>query len=160
MLALEDKAAAFAGMGGDGDSDVLVVPGWGTEEWAKLFSYASEVALRPGATLIRQHDADRTLYFLVSGALEAAISYGEQAMAPLRRLRPGSVVGELAFFDGKPRSAHVWATQESALMRLEFAAYSDFAAANTQRANELLFGLGRLVAWRLRFTTTQATRRL
>ena len=157
MLDVEDKAAAFAKVHSDTDSDALVIPGWGKDEWGVLFSYAADVHLPAGATLFQQKEADRTLYFVVSGVLEAAVSGGAQALAPLRLMYPGSVVGEVAFFDGRPRSAQVWAVEDSALLRLEYAAYAKFAAAHVKRANELLFGLGRLVALRLRHSTVRAT---
>lgn len=160
MLDLQEKAVPFARVrSADSHGDVLVIPEWGNVEWETLFSYTSELTLASGATLIKQQEPDRTLYFLVSGVLEIAVSYGEQALAPLRLIYPGSVVGEVAFFDGKPRSAHVWAVEDSQLLRLEFANYAQFAAGHLQRANELLFALGRLVAFRLRQATVRATGR-
>lgn len=160
MLDIEDKADAFAKARGAGSSsDTLVISRWGKGEWATLFSYTTVVKLPAGSTLIRQQEPDRTLYFVVSGKLEAAVAYSEMAFAPLRVIYPGSVVGEVAFFDAEPRSARVWAVEDSELLRLETAAYDRFAAAHLQLANELLFGLGRLVAMRLRQLTVRATAR-
>ena len=158
MLDLEDKANAFAKVRApDSSGDALVIPRWGKGEWTTLFSYTTEMKLPSGATLIRQAMPDQTLYFLVSGVLEAAVSYGEQALAPLRVIYPGSVVGEVAFFDGGPRSARVWAVEDSELLGLGPADYGRFAAAHLHLANELLLGLGRLVAFRLRHVTVRAT---
>jgi CRP/FNR family transcriptional regulator, cyclic AMP receptor protein len=151
MFDAEDKTATFVQPKlGAGGVDVLVVPGWDRRQWGTLFSFTTEVTLPAGATLIQQEEPDRTLYFVVAGLLEAAVSYGGQALAPLRRVYLGSVVGEVAFFDGEPRSARVWAVDDSRLLRLEFSAYTRFAASHLQRANELLFALGRLLALRLR----------
>ena len=166
MLDLEQKAETFANVRPGTNADVLVIPGWGKPEWRRLFSYATAQALAAGETLIQQQEASRTLYFLVAGVLQAAVSphagvspsYGEPPTAPLRVLYPGSVVGEVAFFDGWPRSARVWAVDDSELVRLEVSAYNRFAAEHVQQANELLFALGRLVALRLRQSTAQATR--
>jgi CRP/FNR family transcriptional regulator, cyclic AMP receptor protein len=160
MVALEDRAEAFAKARDAGSAnDALVIARWGTNEWATLFSYATVVKLPAGSTLIRQQGPDRALYFLISGRLEAAVSYGEQTLAPLRIVQPGSVVGEVAFFDAAPRSARVWAVEDSELLRLGTDDYDRFAAANLALANELLFGLGRLVALRLRHLTVRATSR-
>lgn len=166
MLDLEDQAETFANIRAGTNADVLVIPGWGKPEWRTLFSYGTEQALSSGETLIQQQDTGRTLYFLVAGVLQAEVSphagvspsYGEPPTAPLRVLYPGSVVGEVAFFDGWPRSARVWAVEDSQLMRLEVSAYHRFAAEHVQQANELLFALGRLVALRLRQSTARATR--
>ena len=158
MLDLEDKANVFTKVrGADASGDTLVIPRWGKSEWTTLFSYTTEIKLPSSAMLIREQGPDRTLYFVVSGVLEAAVSYGEQALAPLRVVYPGSVVGEVAFFDGEPRSARVWAVEDSELLGLGTEDYSRFAAAHVQLANELLLGLGRLVAFRLRQATVRAT---
>src|SRR5262245_59821081 len=154
VLDVEDQANIFARLrGADTRGDALVIPGWGTSEWRTLFSYTTSVNLSAGSTLIRQEEAARAIYFLVAGVLEVAVTYGELALAPLRVVHPGSVVGEVAFFDAEPRSARVWAVEDSELLQLGTADYGRFAAAHLQRANDLLFGLGRLVAFRLRGAT-------
>ena len=160
MVSLEDKARDFAeSRAAASSSDALLIAHWGTGEWAKLFSYGTVVMLRAGATLIQQQEPHRALYFVISGRLEAAASYGEQTLAPLRVVYPGSVVGEIAFFDAAPRSARVWAIDDCELLQLNFDGYGRFAAENLKLANELLFGLGRLVALRLRHLTVRAASR-
>lgn len=157
MVDIEDKARVFAKSGEAGSAqDNLVIAQWGRSEWETLFSFATTVKLRAGSTLIRQQEPHRALYFLTSGRLEAAASYGEQTLAPLRVVYPGSVVGEVAFFDAAPRSARVWAVEDSELLQLDIDDYARFAAENLKLANDLLFGLGRLVALRLRHLTVRA----
>lgn len=160
MMSLEDKARAFAERGEAGTAnDALVIVQWGAGEWATLFSYGTMLTLSSGSTLIQQQEPYRTLYFLISGRLEAAASYGEQTLAPLRVVYPGSVVGEVAFLDGAPRSARVWAVEDCELLQLNFEDYARFAAENMKLANDLLFGLGGLVAMRLRHLTVRTTSR-
>jgi len=160
MVSLEDKAREFTRpRDAASANDALFIAHWGSGEWEKLFSYGTVVSLRAGATLIQQQEPQRALYFLISGRLEAAASYGEQTLAPLRVIYPGSVVGEVAFFDAAPRSARVWAIDDSELLQLNFDGYGRFAAENLKLANELLFGLGRLVALRLRHLTIRAASR-
>lgn len=160
MVGLEDKARVFAKTGEAGSAkDALFIARWGTREWATLFSYGTVVKLPAGSTLIQQQEPHRALYFLISGRLEAAASYGEQTLAPLRVVDPGSVVGEVAFFDAAPRSARVWAVEDCEMLQLNIDEYSRFAADNLALANELLFGLGRLVAVRLRQLTVRAASR-
>src|SRR5688572_24924178 len=75
MPDLEEKAETFANVGaGSPNADVLVIPGWAKPEWRTLFSYATEQALAAGETLIEQQEAGRTLYFVVAGVLQAAVS--------------------------------------------------------------------------------------
>jgi len=160
MVGLEEKAREFTKPRETAStSDALFIAQWGTDEWAKLFSFGKVVALRAGATLIQQQEPHRALYFLISGRLEAAASYGEQTLAPLRVVYAGSVVGEVAFFDAAPRSARVWAIDDCELLELRIDDYNRFAAENLKLANELLFGLGRLVALRLRNLTIRTASR-
>jgi len=160
MVSFEDKAREFTKpRDAASANDALSIAHWGTGEWAKLFSYGTVVNLPAGATLIQQQEPKRTLFFLISGRLEAAASYGEQTLAPLRVVYPGSVVGEVAFFDAAPRSARVWAVDDCELLQFNIDDYARFAAENLKLANELLFGLGRLVALRLRHLTIRAASR-
>lgn len=160
MLDLDAIAATFANAHeGSNDGSTLAIPGWGESEWAALFRYTTASTLPAGATLIQLNDHDRTLYFLASGMLEIVVPYDNLALAPLRRLGSGAVVGEIAFFDGGPRSARVWAVDDSNLLRLTHADYVRFAATDQQRANELLFALAGVLAARLRDATRRGYRR-
>ena len=129
----------------------LYLPDWTLADWQALLGAARPVALAAGAALMREGESDRALYFVVSGALEVNVSTGPgAALGHLVRQRAGSVLGEVAFFDGKGRSATVWAIDATQLLRLDHDGFRAFAAARPDRANELLFGLGRVLAQRLR----------
>jgi CRP-like cAMP-binding protein len=83
-------------------------------------------------------------------------SLNDSSLSTIAKIWPGSVVGEIAFFDEGPRSAKVWAIEDSALLRLDFGDFQRYAAAHPVRTNELLFALGRLLALRLRRVMTQS----
>jgi CRP-like cAMP-binding protein len=160
MAQIAEIISAFlAPRRGAAQGDVLVVPGWKEREWQLLFSHGEKVRLVSGSTLIQRGEDDRALYFLTRGALEIAVGFGAHSLGALTLVYPGSVVGELAFFDGKPRSARVWAVEESDLLRLEYAAYGRFAEKHAGLANDLLFALGCLLSTRLRYTTARAANR-
>jgi CRP-like cAMP-binding protein len=139
-------------------SELLVVPDWDDAAWRELFSFAQPVRVRAGDLLIRSGDTERALFFLVSGSLDIVRSIGDNSLGRVAAVLPGSVVGELGFFDGRPRSAKVWATAESIVLRLDHEAYRRYLAAQPARAAELMFALGRLMAIRLRRTILQASR--
>ena len=87
----------------------------------------------------------------VQRALEARSSTrGSETLGVLYREHPGSVFGEVAFFDGGPRSASVWAVKDSRLLRLDHGALQAFGMERSERASEFLFALGRVLAFRLR----------
>ena len=132
------------------ESELLVVPGWKEADWETFFSYAQRVHVPRGSVLIRKRASERALYFLVSGMLEVTAVLSSHGLGGIAKIHPGSVVGELAFLDGLPRSAKVWAVTDSELYRLDFADYERFAAAHPRRTCDLLFAIGRVVAVRLR----------
>jgi CRP-like cAMP-binding protein len=71
-------------------------------------------------------------------------------MGSLFREGPGAVIGEIAFFDGRKRSATVWAIEPTQLLALERADIETFSAQHAARGLELLFALGRVLAFRVR----------
>jgi CRP-like cAMP-binding protein len=138
-------------------SDEALAPhGWSAEDWRDLFRFTDFRRLRPADVLIRRGHPDHTLYFVLDGDLEVVIQSGDGiSMGPLTRVKTGSVLGEQSFFDGKPRSASVWAVVESDVAAMTRSQYEAFAAAKPDLARELLFALGRILAIRLRRTTAR-----
>lgn len=150
-LALDAAADFYRRCAEARDDDGLFLPDWGLEDWRALFLHATTQILDNGEALLRRGESDRALYFVVGGALEvsAAAARGG-ALGGLFRETPGSVIGEISFFDGRGRSATVWAIQRTQLLRLDFHGFLAFADERPARARELLFALGRVIAWRLR----------
>jgi CRP-like cAMP-binding protein len=70
----------------------------------------------------------------------------------LAAIEPGTVIGEVAFFDGRPRSAGVRAVTECELFRLSFEAFEVLAAREPALGRAVLLDLGRILAARLRQT--------
>jgi CRP-like cAMP-binding protein len=152
-----DSVAAFLrpATRGDKSGELLVIPGWRQADWEALFSYAQRVHVGRGHVLIRKQASERALFFLASGLLEVTAVLGSHSLGAIAKIHPGSVVGELAFLDGMPRSAKVWAVTDSDLYRLDFADYERFATAHPRQTCDLLFAIGRVVALRLRHSRTR-----
>lgn len=131
--------------------DSLVVPGWGATEWEALFACTQPIELETGAVLIQPRGDDRVLYFVASGRLDVAvIDSSGGGFSSLGSIKAGSVVGELAFFDGMPRSAKVWAVAASRLLKLSLSDFDHYAHQNPTQAAAFLFAMGRLLAHRVR----------
>ena len=141
--------------GSTAGADALSVPQWQAEDWTALFTHADLVKVPRGSVLIEKDSAERALYFVATGMLEVTTILGGLSLAAIAKVRPGSVVGELAFLDGRPRSAKVWAVADSELYRLQFTAFEAFADAHPRKACDLLLALGRVVSIRLRNTQAQ-----
>jgi CRP/FNR family transcriptional regulator, cyclic AMP receptor protein len=101
--------------------------------------------MRPGDWLIREGELDRALYVLSDGRLEAILPgrAGRVIDAP-------ASVGELAFLDGRPRTAGLRALTHGEAQRLSYDAFEALSAREPRLARDLLLDLGRIVAARLR----------
>jgi len=134
----------------------LVVPGWTAAQWEFLLGHAEPLRLGAGDVLIAPREAERALYLVASGRLEvAATNAHDGSLSPLVAVEPGSVVGELAFFDGGPRSARAWAVAPTTLFRLSLADFERYARSNPMDAQSLLFAMARLLAYRVRRLTAR-----
>lgn len=115
-----------------------------SRDWADLRRHATVEAVRSGATLLRQGEVDRSLFIVLAGALVAEVS-GHRAP-----IVPGEMVGEVAFFDGRPRSVSVIAQEDTEVLHLSFEGFAELSAANAPLARKLLLEIGALLAQRLR----------
>lgn len=148
-MAADDTAAFFQQhCAAEQDGDALHLPGWTVDDWRALLAHARAQTLGHGEVLIKDGDSGRGLYFVASGALE--VTAGGGTLGRIYREGPGSVFGEISFFDGKPRSASVWATQPTLLLRLDPDTLRAFSREHPQLGQDLLFALGRVLAFRMR----------
>lgn len=67
--------------------------------------------------LCKEGDLDRELYKVFSGRLLVCTSNGTK-LTPIAYLEKGDYFGELSFFDGKVRSAHVICIEDSTLVKI------------------------------------------
>lgn len=147
-----------ASRNGGRSGEFLVIPEWDEVAWNELFSYMHPVQIKEGDVLIQKGKAERSLYFVTSGALEASSSISDSSFGPIVKILPGSLVGEVAFFDGNPRSTKVWAITDSDLMRLDYVDYQRYLETHPLQTVALLLSLGRLIALRLRRLSGQTSR--
>jgi CRP/FNR family transcriptional regulator, cyclic AMP receptor protein len=68
----------------------------------------------------------------------------------VKTIEAPAVVGELAFFDGAPRSATLEALTDVEGARLDTAAFERLTAAEPRLATAMVLDLGRVLAGRLR----------
>jgi len=85
-----------------------------TRQLMDLAALAHEETHPKGSTICREGDEGSCMYVLVDGEVE--VRTGETLLATMG---PQSFFGEMALFDGVPRSATVVATREARLLRLE-----------------------------------------
>jgi CRP-like cAMP-binding protein len=129
----------------------VLLPDAPEADWATLLEFTQARRFGAGQTVLQAGGGGRSLFLLLEGSLEVVAPqtrFGRQRR--LGRLEAGSVVGELSFFDGEPRSAGVRALTPAALAELTPAGFDDLSRRHPDLARRLLLDLGRILAGLLR----------
>lgn len=108
-----------------------------------LFALARTVPLKAGATLFSFGDPGNGFYSVLEGSLKVILTSHEGGEQLLAVLGPGSIVGELSLFDGRPRSATVVALKASRLAFVEKSAFQRFADDNPAVYRHMLAIVGK-----------------
>jgi CRP-like cAMP-binding protein len=75
------------------------------------------LTFNPLDVICHQGDPSYDLYYLREGRLLICTVQGTQVKV-IARIEPGEFIGELSFFDGKPRATHVVALEKSVVTKL------------------------------------------
>lgn len=102
-----------------------------------------EQRVAKGALVVTEGDAGDALYVVRSGEVKVALPGDEGREVILGILGVGDHFGELSLVDGRPRSAHVVATQPSTLIVLRRAEFRRQVEQNPQVAWGLMVELSR-----------------
>ena len=129
---------------------LAVFEGISADEWQGVIQKAQTLEFSAGDLLLQAGETDDAVYILISGQVEvfSANSFGFNKRIAV--IDEGSVYGELAFFDSKPRSASIRATRDGQVLRLSRKGFEEIAAWNPRLAQQFLFDLGRILAHRFR----------
>ncbi len=111
------------------------------DELAGIAYVAHEIAFAPGVQFITQGDPGDAVYIIVAGAVEIVVP-GLGTVA--RRVAP-TIIGEMALFTHKARSAHCRAVGDLTALRI---AQADFRILLTAKPG-LAYGIIRVLATRL-----------
>jgi CRP-like cAMP-binding protein len=106
-----------------------------------------------GATILRQGENGSDLYIIRDGQVAVKI-VKDGADRELVRLGQGSVFGEMALFDGYPRSATVVAVTDVTSFCITQADFNRFA----QERSSVLFQMCKVFSHRLRDTNSMLTK--
>ena len=106
---------------------------------------------RRGEVIFHQGDPGDSLHIVASGAVKIVLPSAEGEEAIIATLRPGDFFGELALFDGAPRSATAAALDSADTLVLPRAVFTELLADMPGLRDALLSGL----AHELRRLTSQ-----
>jgi len=125
------------------------------EQWARLLEHMEVKRVRPGDVLIKQGTVDRGMYIVRQGTLAVLVAARDgERVRRVGTIEAGSVVGEQALLDGKPRSATITVIDDAELLRLSFEAFRGLQFGAPELAGIFLFELARVVS--LRFRSAQS----
>ena len=84
-----------------------------------LMNKAERVQLQEGQYLIKQGDTDDGMYIVLDGELAVMVLYRKQKNpSMIHILKEGEIVGEMAFLEGRARSASVVANSKASVLKL------------------------------------------
>jgi CRP/FNR family transcriptional regulator, cyclic AMP receptor protein len=131
-------------------AELLFLPEATASDWATIFAYAQVRVVPAGLALVQAGEDDRALYLLIEGTLGVRMPREETAF---KTIDAPSVVGELAFFDGAPRSATLDAVTDVQVVRIDMDCFHQLADAEPELAETMLMDLARILALRLRMAS-------
>ena len=131
-------------------ADLLLMPEATAADWVKVFAHAEPLRVAAGLAVLQAGEVDRGLYLITDGTLGVQLPRGESAF---KTIEAPAVVGELAFFDGLPRSATLVAETDVEAVRLDPAGFDRLAEQEPELARALLLDLARILALRLRMAS-------
>jgi CRP/FNR family cyclic AMP-dependent transcriptional regulator len=136
---------------GDGHETPTFLAQASDEDWATILAHGEVRTIAAGETLVAIGDVDRSLYVVIDGTLEAVVAEGRRGRDQrISVMEAGTVVGEIGFLDGRPRSAAVRAVTDATLLRLTLDQFEALAGKQPAIGRSILFDIGRVLASRLR----------
>ena len=120
------------------------------ENWRVIAPYLARYEIRAGDLLIKQGDADRSMYFIAQGSMQVFVTGGPPGSNKVAILRAGAVVGEPGLFGDTPRTANVEAMTPCVVWALRGPRMEELAQRSPALALELLRAAGAVMAVRFR----------
>jgi hypothetical protein len=74
-------------------------------DWLLTEDVSTERSYEPGAVIVREGEEDDSVFLIGSGTAEAVLEDERGQTIQLSLMLPGETFGEMAFFEGMPRSA-------------------------------------------------------
>jgi len=132
-------------------------PRLSVDQWRLIAPYLTRHEIRAGDLLIKQGDADRTMYLLEQGSLQIFVTGGPPGSNRIAILRAGSVVGEPGLFGDSPRMANVEAMTPCVVWALRGPRLEELAQRQPALVLELLRTAGGVMAMRMRANLAKQT---
>ena len=117
--------------------DVAFFEGFPPSELERVAELAEQVEVEPGAVLIDQGRVGQECYVILEG--QASVLAGDE---PVASLSPGSMVGEMALIEHRPRNASVVAETPMLLVAFDTKAFKTLLQEMPQVHHKVMETLG------------------
>lgn len=121
-------------------------------ELKELLSLARSERFNSGDFLFREGDDSESIYIIFSGRVEISSRTDNLDKISFPTVINGTVLGEIAFFDGKPRTASVRAIDNIEAIVIDKECFTEIERFHPKLAIKLLKEIIRITAERLRWT--------
>lgn len=126
-------------------------------DWTMLLAYGERRAVTTDEAVIEIGETSRSLLIVLRGSFRVLAPSGRRGRwRVVDHIDAGSVIGELAFFDGAPRSRSVVAEEPGEVFVLEWEAFQRLAAVRPTLAIAILTDLGVILTGRFRLRASEA----
>ena len=132
--------------------EIDVFQGRKEETLAALESSMEKRSFKAGERIFRGGDTGDELFLIRSGSVRVVLALTGQRSLHLATFGRGDFFGEMTFLDGKPRSADALASTDVELYALSRARFDALTGEHKRLAMNLMEGLARVLAHRLRHT--------
>jgi SulP family sulfate permease len=127
----------------------------GQVDFDRIVSYMERSELEVGEFLFRQGEPADSIVLQASGCVAIAITDGHGRQIRLRRMIGHTIVGEMGFYRGVPRTAHVIAEGPTVVYRLTREAFDRMQAEDPTAAGAFHKLIIRLLSDRLEFANRE-----
>ena len=122
----------------------------------KLLSISKQCKFKTGDYLFKEREESNSMYIVFTGNLEIFSSSGFSQKVTFKDFHSnGTVLGEVAFFDGKPRTASVRAIDNINAMQITRDEFSKIEEEDPNLAIKFLKEISKITAERLRWADEQ-----
>ena len=122
-------------------------------DWEKLLSHTDARPFSAGDTVIHTGDMDRALFIVTSGVLSMFLPQKDGGGKEFKTIEAPTVLGELCFVAGGPRSTTIRALSDGEMRRLSYESFEVLAAREPELGRAILLDIARILAQRLRTAT-------
>ena len=135
---------------GSSEEQITILDELSEDEWQMIVRSSRSISFKSGEVLLKEGEVDDAVYILVSGKVEVVADRSFGRVKRIATIDEGSVFGEVAFFDNCPRSASVRAISDGRVLSISRKSFERISAWNPHLAQQLLFDLGGVLAYRFR----------